>query len=37
MVIVNICDKLFFVTAKNGVGMMGVSDVRGSFSMAGLL
>ncbi len=37
VVIVNICDKSFFATAKNGVGMMGVSGARGSFSMAGLL
>ncbi len=37
VVIVNICDKSFFVIVKNGVGAMGVSGVRGSFSMAGLL
>ncbi len=37
VVIVSICDKLFFVIAKNGVGVIGVSGVRGSFSMAGLL
>ncbi len=37
MVIVSIWDKSFFATAKNGVGVMGVSGARGSFSMAGLL
>ena len=37
VVIVSICDKSFFATVKNGVGVMGVSGARGSFSIAGLL
>ncbi len=37
VVIVSICDKLFFATVKNGVGVTGVSGASGSFSMVGLL
>ena len=37
VVMVNICDKSFFMTAKNGVGVIGVSGARGSFSIAGVL
>jgi len=37
VVIVNCCDRSVFVIAKNGVGVIGVSGARGSFSSAGLL
>ncbi len=37
MVIVSICDRSFFATAKNGVGVMGVSGASGSLRRAGLL
>ena len=37
VVIVSCCDRLFFAMAKNGVGVIGVSGARGSFSNAGLL
>ena len=37
VVIVKICDKSFFATAKNGVGVIGVSGASGSFNIAGLL
>ncbi len=31
------CERSLFVMAKNGIGMVGVSSDRGSFSSAGLL
>ncbi len=37
VVMVSCCDRLLFVIAKNGMGVMGVSGVRGSFNSAGLL
>ena len=37
VVIVSICDRLFFTMVKNGVGVIGVSGVSGSFTSAGLL
>ncbi len=37
VVIVSICDRLFFATAKNGMGVMGVSGASGSFKSVGLL
>ena len=37
VVMVNHCERSFFVMEKNGVGVTGVSSAKGSFSSAGLL